>query len=239
MFRKLSVGLVIFLGIGTFLMVLTPVKAQGTSVPTPTATIDPAVVQLQQQVQSLSTQVANAEQQLDLKKETLQLEATKQMLPYQSWATVIAILATVFGISSPLVVYRYLSQQFQKRLDEAIYRADPTYHPIHIPAVDFEKEEKRLQALGFKNLMPYASLTDRQLSGIVVYAAKDLPDVKNLAKFVKDKKADAAKVAFVIYASGFIQGGIEAMEPFDGFSFANHPVTIASQIYALVRGMKQ
>lgn len=235
MFKKflLTLGLILFCGLFFFYSA----AAQGTP-PTPTPTIEPTVIALQQQVEALSTQVAGFEAQIDLKEQSLQLDATRQMLPYQTWAAIIAILATVFGISSPFVVYRYLSQKFQKQLDRAVYKSDPTYYPIFIPGNNFSREEKRLRQLGFRNLRPYVSLTSAQLQGIVIYSAKDLHDVEVLSAFVKDNSADAKKVAFVIYAQ-YIPGGVEAMGEFDGFSFANHPVTIASQVYALVRGMKK
>ena len=234
MFRKFAVVMTILASLSLFIT-FTSVQAQGTNQSTNTPTPNETVAALETQVQALSTQVAYMEKQLDLKEQALQLDAKKELIPFY----VVSVFIALAGLSSPYVVYKYLAGKFQKQLDQAIYHADPTYFPIYFPSVGFDHEKKRLQSLGFKNLHPYASLTQQQLSGVVIYAARDLGDIETLADFIKDKKADSAKVAFVIYTSGPIKGGVEAMEPFDGFSFANHPVTIASQIYALVRGMKQ
>lgn len=138
-----------------------------------------------------------------------------------------------------------VEQFIRERFDTAIYRVDPLYFPVHIPAEGFETERKRLEYLGFAALRPYTSLSDRLRQGIVVFlpAADDpTPDIETLIAFMQDERqpADPEKVGFVIYHTRIPPETVKRL--FDAFpgsvTIANNAVTVASAIYAVARGLK-
>jgi hypothetical protein len=201
--------------------------------PSPTPTPNPTVESLEQSVGALSTQVANFETELDLNQQALEIKRKEELIPV--WVAG-AILA-VFGISSPLVIARHLRKKIEERLDAAIYRADPTFFPIYIPKNNFSSEKERLKTLGFRTLRSYTMLSEIKPNSIVIYSAKSIEDIQNLVAFINQNELQKDQFAFVIYTSNYIEGADMIYDEFINSTLANNPVTMATHIYALARGL--
>lgn len=157
-------------------------------------------------------------------------------------AGVIAVLGLAFGFSSPFILYRWARERTKKEMDQAIFRANPTRLPIYVPRLAFENETRRLRQLGFRVLRPFTTLDEVQLGSVVVYKAKDLAEIIELEEFLKEKLSQdktwkPEQIAFIIYSPKYIDKGEEIYKAFDNVTFANNPVTVATHIYALARGL--
>jgi hypothetical protein len=207
----------------------------------PTPTPDPALTELQQTIVGLDDRFQDFERDLALSNRELQLNVGQQALTYLAGATIIGTTAgLVVGFLGGWIAIRERFQsQLEKRIEKEIYRVDPNKLPIHIPDTNFDKEGAHLRLLGFNDLRSYSQLSDAQTNGIVIYYAKDENVVTELIEFIKTKQADPKKVAYLVYAPFSINRAKlnELYEVFVNSVPAQHPVTIASQIYALARGI--
>jgi hypothetical protein len=196
-------------------------QATPTASPAPTQALEPTV-------QALTTEVSDLTKTVETQAKTFDV-----MLSVIAVATVAAGVAGVTVISG----MKWAETRFKDRLNQAIYRVDPTYFTLYIPKHDFEKEKRRLELLGFKNLRPFAALSSAQKEGITVFKAVTPEDVKVLRRFLTEEKVDLSKAAFVIYVQGKLDEAYELANEFDNVVAANFPVTIATQVYALARGL--
>jgi len=225
--------------------------AQGSG---PTTTPDP-VIALETQVSAQSTEIALFNDRMDLHQERVEIDVDKRLQPYLIGGAILVALASLAGVTSWAnfktkahellkqsdMRYEELAKQAglraEERLNAAIYRADPTYLPIHVPAANFSDEVRRLRLLGFQNLKPYSSLTTKQTSGIIIYSASDAQDIQALEHFILDFQLRPDQAALIIYTPGRIEGGEKIYKAFDNVTFANNAVTVATHIYAVARGL--
>ncbi len=143
----------------------------------------------------------------------------------------------IFGISIWGVIKLiglYVKKRFEKEIDKAIYKVDPTYLSIKIPAADFNHESERLKKLGFRNIATYSSLDDSCVSGCVIYKADNTSEAEVLKKFIVDKSPDQYKVGYVLYTRGRIDQDL--FKEFNNITFANSPLTLVNAVYAVARG---
>lgn len=216
-----------------------------------TATPTLSVVELQETVNALSTQVAYQATQVGLNKEAVEVQSIKDLIPLIGLMGALSLV----GLASPFVAAQVVKSETKKQLNKAMYKVDPTRFPIHVPQNGFESEKLRLKRLGFKNLRPYMGLGSSQLDGIVIFVArldsveetdseklKDIKrtsaDIVNLGGFIRDNNADPSKLAFVIYTKEQIPLYVfqsEIPASFDTIVYANSSVTIAMHIYSLAR----
>lgn len=138
-----------------------------------------------------------------------------------------------FGITYWGII-RWVKKRFEKEIDKAIYKVDPTYMLIKIPSSSFDHESERLKALGFKNIKTYSYLDDSCLSGCVIYNAGNTSEAEVLKKFIEDKKPDQYKVGYVLYTRGRIDHDL--FKNFNNITFANSPLTLINAVYAVARG---
>lgn len=211
------------------------VLAQNAPTLTPTVTPNPTLVALQAQVDSLIAQIDILESRVDLNKQAMEIQTAKDMFPILISMGVTAIVGAGIGLSSPFLIRKWVREKTEKQLNAAMYKADPTYLPISVPAQGFEIEKKRLKKLGFRALRTYAMLTPAQSRGIVVYLAESKDDMDTLGHFIEDQELNPDQVAFVVYTQERIEGANEIVCTFGSIVFANSPVTIATHIYALAR----
>lgn len=233
MLRKcIAIRVSFILGIVVLLLfaIFQPVLANTTA---PTPTLNPTVEALEESVDALSTQVANFETELDLNQQALEIKRKEELIPFWIGGAILA----VFGISSPLIVARHLRKKVKEHLDAVIYRADPTFFPIYIPKNNFSSETERLKTLGFRTLRPYTMLSEIKPNSIVIYSAKSIEDIENLVAFIKHNELQEDQFAFVIYTSNYIEGADMIYDEFINTTLANNPVTMATHIYALARGL--
>lgn len=139
---------------------------------------------------------------------------------------------TIFGVIK--FIGFYVKKRFEKEIDKAIYKVDPTYLPIKIPASDFDHESERLNKLGFKNIKTYSCLDDSCLSGCIIYSAHDTSDAELLKNFLADKNPDQCKVGYVLYTRSRIDHDL--FKAFNNITFANSPLTLVNAVYAVARG---
>ncbi len=139
---------------------------------------------------------------------------------------------TIFGVIK--LIGLYVKKRFKKEIDKAIYKVDPTYLPIKIPASDFDHESERLNKLGFKNIKTYSCLDDSCLSGCIIYSANSTSDAELLKKFLADKNPDQYKVGYILYTRSRIDHDL--FKAFNNITFANSPLTLVNAIYAVARG---
>lgn len=128
----------------------------------------------------------------------------------------------------------YVKKRFEKEIDKAIYKVDPTYLQIKMPSSDFDHESERLKKLGFKNIKTYSCLDDSCLSGCVVYNAHNTSEAEVLKNFIVDKKPDQYKVGYVLYTRDRIDPGL--FKDFNNITYANSPLTLINAVYAVARG---
>lgn len=142
-----------------------------------------------------------------------------------------------FGLSiwgSIKLIGLYVKKRFEKEIDKAIYKVDPTYLSIKIPSSDFDHESKRLKKLGFRNITTYTSLDDSCLLGCVIYKADNTSEAEVLKNFIVDKTPDQYKVGYVLYTRDRIDHGL--FKDFNNITFANSPITLINAVYAVARG---
>jgi len=128
----------------------------------------------------------------------------------------------------------HVKKRFKKEIDKAIYKVDPTYLPIKIPASDFDHESERLNKLGFKDIKTYSCLDDSCLSGCIIYSANSTSDAELLKNFLADKNPDQYKVGYVLYTRSRIDHDL--FKAFNNITFANSPLTLVNAVYAVARG---
>lgn len=128
----------------------------------------------------------------------------------------------------------YVKKRFEKEIDKAIYKVDPTYLTIKMPSSDFDHESERLKRLGFKNIRTYSCLDDSCLSGCVIYNAHNVSEAEVLKNFIVDKNPDQYKVGYVLYTRDRIDPGL--FKDFNNITYANSPLTLINAIYAVARG---
>lgn len=143
----------------------------------------------------------------------------------------------VFGLSvwgAIKLIGLNVKKRFEKEIDKAIYKVDPTYLSIKVPSSDFDHESERLKRLGFRNITTYPSLDDSCLSGCVIYKADNTSKAEVLKTFIQDKKVDQYKVGYVLYTRSRIDH--ELFKEFNNITFANSPLTLINAVYAVARG---
>ncbi len=128
----------------------------------------------------------------------------------------------------------YVKKRFEKEIDKAIYKVDPTYLPIKMPSSDFDHESERLKKLGFKNIKTYSCLDDSCLSGCVIYNANNISEAEVLKNFIVDKKPDQYKAGYVLYTRDRIDPSL--FKDFNNITYANSPLTLINAVYAVARG---
>lgn len=142
-----------------------------------------------------------------------------------------------FGLSiwsSIKLIGLYVKKRFEKEIDKAIYKVDPTYLSIKIPSSDFDHESERLKKLGFRNITTYTCLDDSCLSGCVIYKVDNTSGAEVLKNFIVDKTPDQYKVGYVLYTRDRIDHGL--FKDFNNITFANSPLTLINAVYAVARG---
>lgn len=248
------------LALALLLLLLSAGNARPARAQAPGATPDPTIVALQEQVDHLSTRVADFEMKVDLNQQSLENKTFEQFLPLLIWSSVVAVIAIIFGVASPLILLQRANERTRQQLDranertrqqldqadervkqvldQAVYRADPTNLTIHVPQDDFTAEATWLERIGFHKLRSYKeieALTGDQLDGVVIYPARNIDDVRRLAKHIQSNHVGARQAAFIIYTGGRIENGEEIYQTFRGVTYANNVVTIAVHIYSLAR----
>lgn len=142
-----------------------------------------------------------------------------------------------FGLSiwgAIKLIGMYVKKRFEKEIDKAIYKVDPTYLPIKIPSSDFDHESERLKKLGFKNIKTYSCLDDSCLSGCVIYNVNNTSEADILKNFIVDKNPDQYKVGYVLYTRDRVDHGL--FKDFNNITYANSPLTLINAVYAVARG---
>ena len=128
----------------------------------------------------------------------------------------------------------YVKKRFEKEIDKAIYKVDPTYMSIKVPSSDFDHEAERLKRLGFKNVTTYSFLDNSCLSGCVIYNVNSTSEAEVLKNFIVDKKPDQYKVGYVLYTRDRIDHSL--FKDFNNITYANSPLTLINAVYAVARG---
>lgn len=234
--RRSIAGLIIIAAIAIAFALALTASAQA---PAPTSTPDPTLVALEGQVSVLSTEVALLNAKVDLNKEAVQVQASKELLPWFAAAAALAILGIV-SIASPLLFARAAAKRVEdrtnERLDKAIYRADATYQLIHLP-YDRQDLFQRLSRLGFERINFYrpTALTKHQLEGIVVYPATTEQEVQDLEHFIKKESADPAKVAYIILTPGRLNSMSSLSDHFPMAVSANYTSTLTMHVWTMAR----
>jgi hypothetical protein len=273
----LIIAILLFGGV-LFSSVLNPVSAQ-TAQPTGTPTPNPTIVVLEERVEELEKDVALLNDRKDIDRDTLQLQIKEQLLPITVGGIFFGGvgISTIIGLwmgyrnSTAKIQKRYeedvqktretyntfaeiikqkVEEDTRKTLDRAFYNADPLYYPLYVPASGFDLEIKKLQKLGFKNLLKYGGLREGILNGVIIvripgenFRKQQDVDLAEAAlnafeKFVNENKAYEKKIAFVLYITGgLLEKANEVTKKYDNIVIANMPVTVAGHVYALVRGL--
>ncbi len=214
-----------------------PTSAPPTAVPP-----DPTVVFLQQQVDTLATRVTILDDKVDVHKGKIEWEALKYLFPFLATAAIISAVAVYFGFSAPRkfrdkcqAMIDTAVEQTREKLNQAIYRVDPTNQVIHVPADRFDTEGNKLRSLGFIGLRPYGALGKAQLEGIVIYRADTIEDIDLLLSFIEKEQAQPEKVGFVVYAPEEIPDGTRISRRFGNATLTNSVVPMVGHIYNMAR----
>jgi hypothetical protein len=229
-----------------FLLFLVPLQIypQTASKPVP-VTEDRVRVLINEQVQIIETRLADLQaKQLALYKQDFDQRASTVEQQLDSLFRLGAIIAVLLSAGILVALgwaIKYARSYAQKRIEQevdfAIYKLDPRRWPIRIPRKNFEKEYQRLQAIKYRNLIPYDGLNSQNREGITVYYAASGEDLVQLRQFMIDERVDPLKCCFVIYYTGTTKLNTQTLAPFDNFVFANMPGTLSSQIFAASRNI--
>jgi hypothetical protein len=199
--------------------------------PISTATPDPAVVNLQAQVSTQATQIANLESQVDNEIRELRIEVRENDLLWKVVAAAIPIL----GLPTVLVVCKYVRDKAKKLIDKAIYKVDPVNAVIHVPGSGFDQELQHLKWRGFYKFRPYQWLDNTCLEDCVVVVAKNEDDISNFRAFLEKYSPDSEKVAYVIYTQLRVPPDI--VDDFPNITFANSIVTLGTNLFTIARSL--
>jgi hypothetical protein len=233
------IGALFVLAIMLVLSLTSAVYAQGNPTPTATAAIDA----LQTRVSELEATVIP----MDLNLQRAELKAERDLLPFTQIAGLLGLIGLGVGISTPLLLRKWIHERAKKELDAAIYRVNPVFIPVYWTDATLAIKEK-LEKLGFKDLRAYKSFGDflgpppqnelldaLQHPCIVLHYATTKDDVDVLQKFIESAKPDVEQVAFIIFAPTQIPGGNQIQSLYPTITFGNGPTTVATHVFSFAR----
>jgi len=208
-------------------------------------TEDRVQVIVNQQAQAVETRLAEQQaKQLDLYKQDFELRARAVEQELSSLYKIGSVIAALLGIGVFAVFWgavhvarNYAVKRIEQEVDLAIYKLDPRRWKIRIPRQNFDAERKRLEALKYRHLEPYAGLSAQCREGITVYRAVSDKDLSRLKTFMVDEHIDPLKCCFVIYCTEQARLDAKLLAPFDNFVLSNMPSTLSSQIFAASRNI--
>ena len=226
------------------LFVQQPVFAQTPQppAPTPTAITQPADLALtvaaqQAQINILEEHVKELKADLDrATADTRSLLDQKLIV-----AAILTGLLAFLGYQTYHGLDAQIRQKVSSTLDKGFISSDPTMLTIYLPE-DLERERKRLELSGLKNLKLYRDFNLKaSRRGITVVAIRNPEEEKTFLDLITQAEArfDPTQAAFILYAPDKHRVDTETtMKAYDNLSLANTPTTLASAVLVVARGLK-
>lgn len=200
---------------------------------TPAAPPDPAVPTLQAQIEAQATQVAFLEQETDTQLSELRLEIRERDFLRRMTA---AVIGGILGVPiTAFFVLKHSRKTIKKRIDQAIYRLDPTNATLRVPDRDFDLEENHLRGLGFYDIRPYWTLGSSCVEDCVIVPIEDEEDIVGFRAFLKHHSPDPAMVGYVLYTKQRIPPDI--VDDFPNITFSNSIVTLGTNVFTIARSL--
>ncbi len=208
-------------------------------------------------VGELTTRVESLEAIHDQNLKAFQWQLDQKLFILGSIAVFISFLAGFLGYKTYDGLDRVIKEKVNSSLEKALYQLDPTYLPIHIykgrVRRNLKKGEKprtaardslpdvvrRLELTGLLNVGEITYLDKVTQTGITILPIDDEADEDEFIKFIKGGKVklDPEEAGFILYAPR----GYEikkAQTAFENTTIANMPVTVASMVLVVGRGLK-
>ena len=192
---------------------------------------------LQQQLDATKTELQK-EMQTELKKINAEVEKMRDDLNfYRNIGLIAMTILSILGAGTVSGFIKRTSAKLDNIIDEAIYRVDPRFMPVKLPASGMEAESRHLNRLGFKNLSTYQWLDDTCLQNAVIFRATSDEDAQRLRQFILDHElAGKENVVFVVYTIGVRISG-ELFREFSNVTYANNHLTLVQALFVAARGM--
>lgn len=216
-----------------------------------------APADFQSQVDDLTRRVDKLENDQFFTLREIERGINEKLLILGSVALFISFLAGFLGYKTYNDLDRVIKEKVNSSLEKALYQLDPTYLPIHIYKGRARRNLKegetprtaardslpdvvrRLELTGLLNVEGIKYLGSESQVGITVIPIDDEADEDEFIRFVQDGKVklDPQEAGFILYA----QRGYDvkkAQTAFENTTIANMPVTVASMVLVVGRGLK-
>ena len=207
-------------------------------------------------INELTTRVENLENDQAYNFKSFEWRLDQKIL-YLGWiALAISVVAGFLGIKTFNDLEKIIKERVNQALEQALYQLDPTNLPIHIyrgalrrntegkelrsnARDDLERIAERLRLTGLQNGGFITYLDSTTLSGITIVPMDDESDEDDFIKFVEKYKfhLDKEKSGFILYTPPGYQIK-RAQNFFDNTAIANMPVTVASAVLVVGRGLR-
>ena len=204
----------------------------------------------------LATRVENLENNQAYNLKIFEWKLDQKLLIFGWVALFISFAAGFLGLKTYNDLEKVIRERVNSSLEKALYQLDPTNLPIHIyqgatrrntegkvlrtnARDDLEKVAERLRLTGLQNSGLIEYLDKTSLSGITVIPIDDEDDEDDFKKFVEKYKfhLDKERSGFILYTPPGYQIK-KAQNYFENTAIANMPVTVASAVLVVGRGLK-
>lgn len=218
-----------------------PVSAQG-STPTPNPTMGSLIATqkaLSAKVNEMSVELENIIAQTDFTSEKAVFTVERALFEKTAPLLVLSLFFAALGIGGFVYVRRELNTMIRRRLENEIYRLDPTFLPIWIPDQNFDQEYKRLHLSGFRNITKYSVLGKQLLNGVVILPVHKTEDETLFMDFVETYQPNPLRTAFVLYSRAKVHRIEETtLLRYNNTTVATNPTALSRAILDVGRGLK-
>lgn len=208
-------------------------------------------------LEELTARVESLEALQNQNLKAFEWQLDQKLIILSSIAVFISFIAGFLGYRTYNDLDKVIKEKINSSLEKALYQLDPTYLPIHIYKGrirrNLKKDEKprtaareglpdvhrRLELTGLLNRGEITYLDKVTQTGITIIPIDDEADEEEFIKFIKDGKVklDPEEAGVILYAPR----GYEikkAQNVFENTTIANMPVTVASMVLVVGRGLK-
>jgi hypothetical protein len=211
------------------------------SIPAPVATPDPTIAALQNAVATQQVQIDRLTRGIeDVKKD--QEDALRDVRWYLDRrliiaAAVLAVLAFL-GIKEWAGLEGKIRARMNSALDKELYQLDPTMLTIHLRRDrGLEREYRRLEMSGLKNLKWYDDFGKACLKGITIVPITNEADETEFRTFLSTFAPDPRRAAFILYAVQPYRVTQSTIDAYDNVALAQTPTTLAGAVLVAGRGL--
>lgn len=201
--------------------------------PTPRDTHE-QLAELEARIDELERQVARHQKDVDFALRDTQWRIDR-------WVWIAAAIVAILGFLG-FQTYRQVNQGIRKRisstLEQELYSLDPAFISIRIRRDrQLEREYRRLELSGLKNLSWYSDFSKKCRYGITIIPIDGPEDEDEFLRLLDEYQFEPSRAAFVLYAREY-RVKSDVIEAYDNLTLANNPTSLAGAILIVGRGLE-